>query len=428
MSLFSLIINNLTSIINYLSMLSFIFGCKLTLKRRNSLWMCIILYCFIAILLNHFTASTLILSINLFLCIFISFLLLDIDFFKRIIIVCIVLFIEAIVHAITQFILNHYSIHNDAVIKINICFIIMISSYILGNKLKKLKFNFINENNLYLYCFFMTTLLLGIVLATITAFFNHHYQFYFFIVIICAILIILNTIGTFIYILKKEQNIKYQKDLQSNQALVSIQARYIEQLKETYQELRILKHDMHSFFHNIEYLLKMKNYDELEKLISELQTLTSSSTLSVCSNIYIAATIHPFLSIMKRDHIVFSLDYQIFQEIRMKSIELCALFHNLIKNAIEANQYQLEHKEISLTLNQKHSSFIITLVNTISHEFSMENIIYKQTIKDDKLEHGLGLISIDNIVSSYHGNTVYEVKDQKLYTSIILLNVFDISK
>lgn len=409
-------------------MLSFIFGCKLTLKRRNSLWMCIILYCFIAILLNHFTASTLILSINLFLCIFISFLLLDIDFFKRIIIVCIVLFIEAIVHAITQFILNHYSIHNDAVIKINICFIIMISSYILGNKLKKLKFNFINENNLYLYCFFMTTLLLGIVLATITAFFNHHYQFYFFIVIICAILIILNTIGTFIYILKKEQNIKYQKDLQSNQALVSIQARYIEQLKETYQELRILKHDMHSFFHNIEYLLKMKNYDELEKLISELQTLTSSSTLSVCSNIYIAATIHPFLSIMKRDHIVFSLDYQIFQEIRMKSIELCALFHNLIKNAIEANQYQLEHKEISLTLNQKHSSFIITLVNTISHEFSMENIIYKQTIKDDKLEHGLGLISIDNIVSSYHGNTVYEVKDQKLYTSIILLNVFDISK
>lgn len=408
-------------------MLSFIFGCKLTLRRRRRLYICIILYCLINIVIIQFS-TFMVLSINLFLCVAILILLLDIKFLKRLFIISIVLFIETIVHAIIRFILYFYFfLDNYQIVEICSCLCITLSSYILGNKLKKLKFNFINENNLYLYCFFMTTLLLGIVLATITAFFNHHYQFYFFIVIICAILIILNTIGTFIYILKKEQNIKYQKDLQSNQALVSIQARYIEQLKETYQELRILKHDMHSFFHNIEYLLKMRNYDELEKLISELQTLTSSSTLSVCSNIYIAATIHPFLCIMKRDHIVFSLDYQIFQEIRMKSIELCALFHNLIKNAIEANQYQLEHKEISLTLNQKHSSFIITLVNTISHEFSMENIIYKQTIKDDKLEHGLGLISIDNIVSSYHGNTVYEVKDQKLYTSIILLNVFDIS-
>ena len=71
----------------------------------------------------------------------------------------------------------------------------------------------------------------------------------------------------------------------------------------------------------------------------------------------------------------------------------------------------------------------MTKENTLLDEFVsffwgklLENGLPKTT-KEDKENHGFGLITINNIISKYNGNIDYSIHDQYLIADITILNV-----
>ena len=66
---------------------------------------------------------------------------------------------------------------------------------------------------------------------------------------------------------------------------------------------------------------------------------------------------------------------------------------------------------------------LIKIVNPVDENFNLDIIKENKTTKEDKENHGFGLITINNIISKYNGNIDYSIHDQYLIADITILNV-----
>lgn len=142
-----------------------------------------------------------------------------------------------------------------------------------------------------------------------------------------------------------------------------------------------------------------------------------------CNNVYIGAITNRFYHMSLKEGIEFHFDYQLLSEITMPSDELCSLFYNLVSNAHEAAVRSTKNREVLIQIKSKYNSLIITIINGVEDNFSIDNIKNKITVKKDNTNHGIGLHQIEKIVNSYSGNYLYELKEEKLHSKILLVGV-----
>lgn len=107
----------------------------------------------------------------------------------------------------------------------------------------------------------------------------------------------------------------------------------------------------------------------------------------------------------------------------MNSMDICSLFYNLILNAVEANLKIEDKRFIKLYIANIKNNVLIKIVNPIDENFNLDIIKENKTTKEDKENHGFGLITINNIISKYNGNIDYSIHDQYLIADITILNV-----
>ena len=69
------------------------------------------------------------------------------------------------------------------------------------------------------------------------------------------------------------------------------------------------------------------------------------------------------------------------------------------------------------------NNVLIKIVNPVDENFNLDIIKENKTTKEDKENHGFGLITINNIISKYNGNIDYSIHDQYLIADITILNV-----
>ena len=100
--------------------------------------------------------------------------------------------------------------------------------------------------------------------------------------------------------------------------------------------------------------------------------------------------------------------------------DLCILFSNLVKNAVEAIVRQTEgQKEIIIWIQQKDRKLLIYTENT----FDQQEVTQKKdgTIKADRNNHGFGTQIIDEIVEKYQGNCLRMVNEEKYMVELHFL-------
>ncbi|WP_343084586.1 sensor histidine kinase [Blautia producta] len=100
------------------------------------------------------------------------------------------------------------------------------------------------------------------------------------------------------------------------------------------------------------------------------------------------------------------------KEFLIQDHELCALLSNLLDNAIEASKLVEEDKrEINVSIRYINNMLMIKTINNISTP-PLEKAGRFITKKKNKEKHGIGLNSIQNVVSKYEGcmETVYDEK------------------
>ena len=108
----------------------------------------------------------------------------------------------------------------------------------------------------------------------------------------------------------------------------------------------------------------------------------------------------------------------------MPDFECCTLLYNLLKNGMEeCNKIETGERKIVLTMENFEQNLKIVVSNSISRDFDFQYIEKKITSKNDKLNHGIGLSNIKEVIEHYQGDIRYTVEKDMVSAEIVLFHV-----
>lgn len=199
---------------------------------------------------------------------------------------------------------------------------------------------------------------------------------------------------------------------------------HYETLLKNTQEIRSLRHDMQSHVNALSYFSKEKDWDKLQAYIEEVNENAQKVrpyTVNV-NHGFINAILEDSLS--KEPEIAFSCDGKIPADIQVEDFDLCTIFSNLIRNAVEAcNRLPKGAKKwIHLDLYMLQDNLYIRMENPVMSEVNVQKL-EGNTSKEDKKNHGFGIYNLKNAVEKYQGEVSFDCKNQKFIAEIILWNV-----
>ena len=197
--------------------------------------------------------------------------------------------------------------------------------------------------------------------------------------------------------IKRSEMRKMEQELQRQK--YEAQERDMDEIRELYAHLQKAKHDAK---HHIKLLESLLETGRVEEAYAYLKEYSSSEQLlkmdKVCSrNMVVNYLISMKSARMQEAGILFSCN--ICDQITgVNDVDLNILLGNLFDNAIEACERENETREISLTIKRRGTYLVIIMENTAG-----ETVSFAETAKPDKVNHGYGLSSMDEIAERYGG-------------------------
>lgn len=201
-------------------------------------------------------------------------------------------------------------------------------------------------------------------------------------------------------------------------------AEYYKMLTEQLHDTSLLIHDIKQHLNSIAILNEQREHEKIANYISKL---TVSADLKVCKRFcdheLVNAIIHRYQKQCQKTGIELDIDIRKDTLKFISDDELTTLLTNLLDNAYEA---ALKVPEAFIELYIGHinntSNICLTLINSSSAPPIINSAHQILTSKKDKLRHGLGIKSIQNIVSQYSGDIkMYHDDSSNTFHTIITL-------
>ena len=240
---------------------------------------------------------------------------------------------------------------------------------------------------------------------------------------IAYINIVISLISIFMFIRNRNEKNQYYLDSIMKDKTLKLQEDYYKKIIDNYSNIRKFKHDIKGHLAVVNELINSKNYDEANVYIGNMSEAITGKDIYNTNNIYISSILNSFDQSFIDNKIEFDLSYYIINDLKMNSMDICSLFYNLILNAVEANLKIEDKRFIKLYIANIKNNVLIKIVNPVDENFNLDIIKENKTTKEDKENHGFGLITINNIISKYNGNIDYSIHDQYLIADITILNV-----
>lgn len=246
------------------------------------------------------------------------------------------------------------------------------------------------------------------------------------IIIVAHLNIVISFISIILFIKNKKEKEQYYLDSIMKDKTLKLQEDYYKKIIDNYSNIRKFKHDIKGHLAVANELINSKNYDEANVYIGNMSEAITGKDIYNTNNIYISSILNSFDQTFKDSHIQFDLSYYVIGNIQMDSMDVCSLFYNLVLNSIEANYKLSNNRFIKLYVANIKRNLLIKIINPVDKYFDINIIKENKTTKEDKENHGLGLITINNIILKYNGSIDYSVTNQSLVIDITLLNVLKI--
>ena len=216
----------------------------------------------------------------------------------------------------------------------------------------------------------------------------------------------------------------YKEESLLKDEYLRLSKQHYETLLKNTQEIRSLRHDMQSHVNALSYFSKEKDWEKLQAYIEEVNENAQKVrpyTVNV-NHGFINAILEDSLS--KEPEIAFSCDGKIPADIQIDDFDLCTIFSNLIRNAVEAcNRLPEDAKKwIHLDLYMLQDNLYIRMENPVMSEINVQKL-EGSTSKEDKKNHGFGIYNLKNAVEKYQCEVSFDCEDQKFIAEIVLWNV-----
>ena len=223
--------------------------------------------------------------------------------------------------------------------------------------------------------------------------------------VVIAVLIFLMILWVKNRILQEENNTLVMEEQLQHQ-------KYCEMV-EVMEQNRELIHDTKHHFLVVQEYLKNEEYENLQKYIKQI----SDEFQRTVPKVYTGIKILDFILEQKRvvaqkSGIRYEIDTMLLTGIPTTEQETCALFGNLLDNAIEACcLVETEEKWIEIQINQSNQLLSIEVLNTFEIPCIRKQGVF-ETIKEERSVHGYGIKSMRRIVDKHQGLITYEEKEK----------------
>ena len=234
--------------------------------------------------------------------------------------------------------------------------------------------------------------------------------------VVIAILIFVMILWVKNRILQEENNTLVMEEQLQHQ-------KYCEMI-EVMEQNQELIHDTKHHFLIVQEYLKNEEYENLQKYVKQI----SDEFQRTVPKVYTGIKILDFILEQKRvvaqkSGIRYDIDTMLLTGIPTTEQETCALFGNLLDNAIEACcLVKTEEKWIKIQIQQINQLLSIELLNTFEIPCIRKQGVF-ETIKEERSVHGYGIKSMRRIVDKYQGIITYEEKEKIFTTKITFFNV-----
>lgn len=213
----------------------------------------------------------------------------------------------------------------------------------------------------------------------------------------------------------------YETDeLRIKQQRYDLSVQYSENVKNQYNEMKILRHDMKQEYVVISGLLEAgKTESAVDYIKSRMDSLSKSEIYIDVGNDRINSILNSKLSYAKSSGIEVICNSS--GDINgIDDADLCILLGNLMDNAIEGcRASNVDAQFIEAKLVGDDVKIRIQITNSASAE-SGKNILNGETSKTDKSAHGFGIKSIQYIVHKYKGSVNYVFEHSSVICQVIL--------
>lgn len=236
---------------------------------------------------------------------------------------------------------------------------------------------------------------------------------------ICEIgLVVLNIICLYITVsLNKSNRAAEEFKLKEQQFKHDVQ--YAENIREQYQEMRRIRHDMKQQLVTVSGLLLKNKYDKAQKYISDVTNgLDRVEMFMDVGNDFVNAIINSKLSIAKSKGIEVLCNFSGKID-GINEYDLCNLIGNVLDNAIEAAGDVEDKAVVEVSLFSDKHKMIFTVSNSISKSVLSLNPKLSTT-KTEKDLHGFGVRAIKAIAAKYDGNVDFYEENLIFLCNVLL--------
>lgn len=182
------------------------------------------------------------------------------------------------------------------------------------------------------------------------------------------------------------------------------QISYYEDKYKMYENLRRFKHDSDNIKIGLMNLLNQNDLEGAKAYLFKMSKLTNhtSTKFNTGSPVLDALLSDKQLEAHKSNTTITFKGILPYDALDI--IDLCVLFGNAIDNAIEACSLIAipTNKEINISVFQKKNLLMIIIENPVANKIVIKNNNIR-SMKNDSINHGLGLYSIKNTVKKYNG-------------------------
>lgn len=226
-----------------------------------------------------------------------------------------------------------------------------------------------------------------------------------------------------IYFLFIKMNIYYQKVSENNMLEYQNELieKYILQKQDSDKIIKILSHDLK---HNLllwKRLAESKGYTDVLNEISEYEQTYEAYWIVDVFNDVANAIINQKVLAAREWKINFNIKGVFFEGLTISSIDLCSLLGNLLDNATEAcaKVKDISKRAISFYIKRDGNFLFLEVVNSYEVEPVLKDNRFI-TKKQNRLAHGIGMLSINAVVEKYDGAIENTFQDDEFRTVIML--------
>lgn len=232
----------------------------------------------------------------------------------------------------------------------------------------------------------------------------------FYAVMVTLSLVLINVLCYYIFVkisAKNKERLRYSL----MELRLKEQEKNLIEMKQSYEEIRKLRHDMKNYVECAATLLHSGKNAEAENYLTSLleSKISFGNQIVLTKSDAVNAVISSKIAQCHNCKIAFK--YEITGSVeQIPELDLSILLANLLDNAIEASMKLKEEREIFLKIYNEQNYFVI-LVNNRINESVLDKNPQLRTTKKNKFQHGVGSLSIKDIVNKHNGMmSIYEKK------------------